>query len=83
MNQLVILNTAEQEENPLFIDNDSDTESTFASVPDHIDSPPRRSTGNRNERFLYPDQIAYGSGPFLEVNAKHLELASQAVPQTL
>ncbi len=58
--------------------NDSETESALISVPDHIESPPRRSKHNCSKRVLYPGQIVYGSGPLSKVNAKAPEVGQSS-----
>ncbi len=58
--------------------NDGDIESAPTSVPDHIESPPRRSKRNRTEQVLYPGQIVYGSGPLSKVNAKAPEVGQSS-----
>ncbi len=47
-------------------------------MPDHIQSPPRRSKRNRTKRVLYPWQIVYGPGPLPKVNSKAHEVGQSS-----
>ncbi len=58
--------------------NDSDTEPALTSVPDNIESPPRRSKRNRTEQVLYSGQIVYGSRSLPKVNAKAPEVGQSS-----
>ncbi len=54
--------------------NDNDIGSALTSLPDHIESPPRRSKRNRTEQVIYLGQIVYGSRPLPKVNVKAPEV---------
>ncbi len=58
--------------------NHSNIELALTSVPDHIESPPRRSKRNFTERVLYPCQMVYRSGPLPKVNTKVPEVSQSS-----
>lgn len=58
--------------------NDSNIESVFSLVPDHIEFLPRRSIRNYIKRVLYPSQIVYSSGPLPKIDTKALEVSQSS-----
>ena len=59
-----------EKDNSATNDDDSNNESALTSIPDYIESSPKRLTCNHTERVLYPGQIAYSSGSLPEISTK-------------